>query len=37
VMDDATFTTAIPEPATLVLMALGLPAIARWHKRKNCK
>jgi hypothetical protein len=40
VMDDATFTaapTAVPEPATLVLMALGLPAIARWRKRKNCK
>lgn len=37
VMDDATFTTAIPEPATLVLMALSLPAIARWRKRKNCK
>jgi hypothetical protein len=40
VMDDATFkngSTAVPEPATLVLMALGLPAIARWRKRKNCK
>lgn len=37
VMDDATFTTAVPEPATLVLMALGLPAIARWRKRKNCR
>lgn len=37
VMDDPTFTTAVPEPATLVLMALGLPAIARWRKRKNCR
>jgi hypothetical protein len=40
VMDDVTFTeaaTAVPEPATLVLMALGLPALARWRKRRNCK
>lgn len=41
VMDDATFNndpTTVPEPSTLILLALGLPAVARWRKRKkNCK
>lgn len=40
VMDDASFTnspTAVPEPATLTLLALGLPAVARWRQKKNRK
>lgn len=40
VMDDATLgnaPTAVPEPATLALLALGLPAVARWRKRRSCR
>jgi hypothetical protein len=40
VMDDVAFNSAptnVPEPATLTLMALGLPAVARWCKKKRHK
>lgn len=39
VIDDLTFTfadsTPVPEPNTLILMALGLPLVAKWRKKKS--